>query len=496
MLKQPSLNKSNAVTGKPAVVIDRQPRNLDYPRLTVMVIFFALAAIALYVGRVGRGLQIIIPLGCVAVAFQVIKKRPDTYVRLVLWTWFLTPFIRRVVDYRCGFSDQNLILTAPLLVASVALFGIRSSRQNSAINVRRLLPFLMAIGGVTFGALIGLYLHPTIGLLHIALAWYAPIFFGLYLCCHPERYQQQRKVIVSTFLQALIWLGIYGIFQYIVMPGWDVFWLTNVMDVSGANAFGRAEPGMLRVWSTFNAPGTFAIVLFAGMILLSFEHSRWKIPAFGLAVVDLALTLIRTAWLGFGVALIIMMFTAGLKSLHKYLLILIALVCCAPLVNYIPGVADLVHDRIQTFTNLKGDESYQDRQDLYQASTRTIMVSPFGTGHMSGIPIDSGIFEMLLSLGWPGTAAYVAGLLIALGNPYLFLRCRDLFLKSCLAVAIALVSMLLSGNTLVDLPGGILWICLALYWTGAQTSQVTTPTAKDGARRQQGNRATIATAST
>ena len=39
------------------------------------------------------------------------------YLTLTLWFWTLTPFIRRVIDYRAGFDAMNVILVTPNLMA-------------------------------------------------------------------------------------------------------------------------------------------------------------------------------------------------------------------------------------------------------------------------------------------------------------------------------------------------------------------------------------------
>ncbi len=432
-----------------------------------LAIGLTLAVLVLDILRQGRPIQLVLAFGCVILALMLVRERPSTYIRFVLWSWCLAPFIRRLVDYRCGFSDQSLILAIPVLITTSSLYGLWPNQKISA-GVRQLLPFLICLGAVFYGAATTVLLHPSVKFVYVALGWASPILFGLYLCAYPERLELHRRIILSTLLQALLLLGVYGLFQYIVMPPWDVYWLTNVMDVSGVNAFGRAEPGMLRVWSTFNAPGTFAIVLFSSLILLSSKANRRNTLAFILAVINLGLTLQRTAWIGLGIALFLLLFSANLKSLSKYLTVGILLLGSLPLLNFIPGASDLFHERIQSFTDPKGDESYIVRQEEFQTSLSEVLKSPLGAGQMSEPTMDGGIFEMLLSLGWPGTIAYLLALGVMLGNPYVFRRCKDTFLKSCQAVSVALVVLLLSGNTLVALPGLILWICIALYWSGTR----------------------------
>ena len=441
----------------------------SYPVLGIAVGAFLTLILALFAAKQGKLLQLVIPLGFCSFALLLLRSRPGAYLKLSLWTWFLMPLVRRLVDDRCGFSDQSLILATPMLVSAMTIFDIWPFRRT-AVRPEQLVPFFLCFGGVLFGVSINLLLEPSVRVAYVGMQWFVPVLFGFYLCCHEDRSELYQRVISFTLLHALPLLTLYGLFQFIVMPPWDVYWLNNVMDASGANTFGRAEPGMLRVWSTVNAPGTFALMLVAGMILLSFKPSRLKIPILLLAIVNLGLSLVRTAWIALAVALVCLAFAVKLKTLYKGLAVLVVLLCFAPLLAFIPRVSDAMGERLATFNNPTQDVSYQDRREVYQEAIGEIVKSPFGNGHMSQLPIDSGILEMLLSLGWPGTLAYLAGPVLILGSPFVYRRRTGTFIRSCYAAAVALISVLFSGNSLIDLPGILLWICLGLYWSGENAS--------------------------
>ena len=83
------------------------------PASWIIAIVSGLALCGLFV--LGRGglLRIGIPAAATCIALSVYFRKPSAYLEFALWTWLLTPFIRRVVDWRVGFADPNLTLLHP-----------------------------------------------------------------------------------------------------------------------------------------------------------------------------------------------------------------------------------------------------------------------------------------------------------------------------------------------------------------------------------------------
>jgi hypothetical protein len=339
-------------------------------------------------------------------------------------------------------------------------------RRSKIFPSRSLLPFLLCLYAGLFGGVLSLILAPGVRVVYALAQWETPILFGLYLAAYSERFELYRAVFQRTCVTALLVLGSYGIFQFVVMPRWDIFWLENIIETADQLTFGRPEPGMLRVWSTVNSPGTFATFCFVAIVMVILYQSKWKIPAILLGIVSLGLTLIRTAWGGFAVSLFLLLFTLRRKSLLGILTIGVVAGCCLPLLTVIPGVSDVVVDRLKTFTNIKSDESYNDRQATYQKTLGTVSSNPLGTGHMGGELIDSGILDLCLSLGWPGALLYGASVLVLVASPSSFRLGRDEFSRSCQAAAVGVFVLLPSGNSLIELPGLLLWMCIAFYRVG------------------------------
>ena len=79
-------------------------------------------------------LRVAIPAAAFFVGVVLYFSAPIRYVEYSLWLWFLTPLVRRLVDWRFGYTEPNMVLLAPLLVSSVA--GLTSVLPRSRANSR------------------------------------------------------------------------------------------------------------------------------------------------------------------------------------------------------------------------------------------------------------------------------------------------------------------------------------------------------------------------
>ena len=449
-----------------AIPIARIPKGEPGLQLGIVafLVIFVAAVLGLYIAHQGRLLELLLPVGSLVLGYLLITHRPAAYTSYTLWTWFLTPLLRRLVDYRCGFVDKSLILAAPPLVTMLVVLALWRERPRD-LWTRRALPFFLCLGGVAYGLCIAFILQPSVRLGYQALQWVCPIVFGMYVTFLPKKAQIEPRQIAKQLLIAAGVLSLYGIYQFYVMPAWDVTWLQNEMVLNDQTSFGRAEPGMLRVWSTVNSPGPFAVLLVTGIVLWALQKNRWKLPVILISLLALGLTLIRTEWLDLGIAYGLLLFSIDFQKVHKYVLGLFLVACCLPLFTYLPGINKIVADRIASFQN-PDDISYQDRAAFLKQGTRRVLENPLGTANIAEGRLDNGFIDLFLSLGWPGGIAYLSGICLILLNPVLFRRSRDPFLRGCHARAFGLICTLASGNILVEMPGLLLWICLASYLSG------------------------------
>jgi len=87
------------------------------PASWIIAMVSGLVLCGLFVLGKGALLRIGIPAAATCVALSLYFRKPPVYLEFALWTWLLTPFIRRVVDWRVGFADPNLTLLTPFLVS-------------------------------------------------------------------------------------------------------------------------------------------------------------------------------------------------------------------------------------------------------------------------------------------------------------------------------------------------------------------------------------------
>jgi len=111
----------------------------------VIFIFIFVTVILLVAGTIGsKILSIVFPLGAFIVGWFLYFRYPFLYIGFVWWLMFLTPFIRRLADFRAGaFTDSNPILLAPSLAIIIAAhtmyFNLSKSKEQGTI------PFVLAV---------------------------------------------------------------------------------------------------------------------------------------------------------------------------------------------------------------------------------------------------------------------------------------------------------------------------------------------------------------
>jgi hypothetical protein len=397
--------------------------------------------------------------------FWLYASRPAMYLGYTLWMWFLTPFVRRVVDYGVGVYDgKNLVMLAPYLVTGIAAITIL--RKGRRLTNRTYLPLLLALIGVIYGYLVGLaqvgLMAATMGLLE----WLLPVIFATHLFLSWRSYPDFRDVFRSTFTWGVLLMGVYTIFQYIFAPPWDMFWL----DQSGMEfSMGDPKAGQFRVFGTLNSTGPFAKTMMSGLLLLFAGGGPLSYLSAGPGGVSLLLSNVRAAWGGWfaGVCYLVLRTRGTLRKRLAALLVL-AIAFGTPLFIYTPNTQRVV-DRAETITEIQQDGSFQARVAIHVRAAPEVLTTPigrgigaFGTGakfneDISGF-MDSGILEVPLTLGWVGTLLYGGGLGWMLIR---ILRIRssdaDSFAVVATSVVISYMSMMLFNIQLLGLSGTVTW---------------------------------------
>jgi len=436
--------------------------------LAIAIAFAVFTLFCILVGAAGF-IRYAYPALTLVISVYLYRHYPVTYLSWVLWLWYLSPFVRRLIDYRGGWVDPSPVLLAPHLatvVAGLALFG----RPPMILRSRASVPLLMALAALLYGTIIGLLrVEPRYVFLSL-INWLSPLTLGVFIFTQWRRYPELREILKQTWLWGLFIMGAYGLYQFVTGPPWDLFWLINV----GYGSFGIPEAMKLRVFSTMNAPGTLAPWIMTGLLLLFSSKSIIRIPAAIFGYCTFLLGLERTAWIGWVVGLSVIMFLASGRTRVR---ILIGLVTAALFV--VPFAvagpfSEIIAARVQSFTDGKDDVSYIARYEGHKRFFRDAWDAPFGKGigamdkeyaidiesEAMG-PHDSAVVELVLSLGWFGSAVYVGGIVSILLS---MLKTRphkgDLFQIGARAIVLSIFIQFPLGSVMIASPGVILW-CFA-----------------------------------
>lgn len=371
-----------------------------------------LITLSLLVG-VGQILIPIFPLGTLAVGLFLYWRYPILYVGFTWWLWFLAPLIRRLIDYQAGYSTPGPWILSPLLVTSISILTF--IRYLPRLHYRHSLPFLLSLGGVSYGFFITLINKPISGSTFIyLLTWSTPIVFGFHLYANWQDYPHYRQNIQRVFFWGVLVMSIYGIFQYLVAPQWDIFWLINEDNLT----YGKPEPLQIRVWSTMMIPQKFGVIMTAGLLLLFLQPGKLRFLVAGFGYLAFVLTTIRTAWLNWLMGLFILL--ASLKPRWQTRIIgsiIVASLLIIP-VTMIESFSSVAVSRFESFSQVENDGSYNARLEGYNELIQPALSEFFGRGlgttlkteHENIAAQDNGFLVLLFSLGWFGTISYLGGI--------------------------------------------------------------------------------------
>ncbi|NJK70533.1 MAG: O-antigen ligase domain-containing protein [Microcoleus sp. CSU_2_2] len=405
------------------------------------------------VAGLGKVLNLIFPAGSLAVGLFLYLRYPILYVGFTWWVFFLTPFIRRVSDLRSGFTDPSPMLLAPPLVAMITVVTLyrnlpKASKQGG-------LPFILSAMGVFYGFLVGMINGSPVPAIVSLMTWVSPILFSFHLFVNWRDYPSYRQNIQRAFLWCVLITASYGVYQYLVAPEWDCFWLIQTKLYT---SMGKPEPQGLRVWSTMNAPLQFAVVMIAGNILLFIGKGPLRGPGLAVGILSVLLTSVRTAWGGFLVALITLITSLkGTFQMRLIALIVTIFICILPLSTVEP-FSKVIQSRVTSLSNVKDDQSAKDRAELYGRTLNLALGEVIGKGNGTLQPIDSGIIELLLTLGWMGAIPYVGGIILSFYSLFQGTKPRsDPFASAARAIVIGFLPMLAGSNVIVGISGMVFW---------------------------------------
>lgn len=431
---------------------------------------FLLLSVVCYFAGATAVLRLVYPVTALAVAIFLYLRHPILYIGFTWWIWFLTPLAARLVDYRIGWDPTRQMLIAPYLVVCVTMLTFL--RHSPRASTQGAMPFILAFIGVFYSFLIGLVHNSPLPVARGLLDWLSPILFAFHLFINWRDYPSYRQNIQRIFIWAVLLLGIYAIYQFVVAPEWDRYWLIESKMYTSS---GSPEPFGMRVWSTLHSPGPFASIMQTGLLLLFTSSGSLILPASAVGYLSFLLTQVRSSWLGWLLG-IVMIFGSVKAHIQMRLMamILIIIICVIPLTNIEP-ISDVVTNRLETFSQLEKDTSFNERSESYERNLNLALSNVLGnglgniwtqnekTGQLEVFVLDSGILDMFFTLGWVGAIPYLAGFLLIIFSVFQYAEARfDSFVSTARAISITFCVQLVGYSTMIGLSGMVMWGFLAM----------------------------------
>jgi hypothetical protein len=436
----------------------------------IVIAGFILLTATCYFGGAASLLRLVFPASSLLVAVFLYLRHPILYIGFTWWIWFLTPFLTRLVDYRIGWDPTRQMLLAPYLVVFVTITTFIKYLPGAVRQGG--LPFVLGFIGVIYGFLVGLIFNQPVPVIRGLLDWLSPILFAFHLFINWRDYPSYRQHIQRVFVWCVLITGAYGIYQFVVAPEWDKFWLIESKMFTSS---GNPEPFGMRVWSTLHSTGPFGSVMQAGLLLLFTSSGPLIFPASAVGYLSFLLSQVRTNWGGWILGIIIILGSVNARiKMRLIMIILVMAMCVVPLLNIEP-ISEVVTTRLESFSNLQKDTSFLERSKSYDRNLNLALSTTLGnglgniwkvnekTGQIEVIVIDSGILDMFFTLGWFGAIPYLGGLLLMLFSVSNHTEGKlDSFVSAARAIGISSCAQLIIYSGMLSVSGMIMWGFLAM----------------------------------
>ena len=444
-----------------------------FDKIWIPIILFWVFPFAFYLVHLSSVTNYLFPAAAFALGMALYRSHPALYLSHTWWLWFITPEIRRLVDYQIGFQPISLIMLSPYLVTGLAFFTVITYLPQ--LRYKALFPMVLALFGVIYGYLVGIInagiMPATFGLLN----WILPILFGLHTAIYWREYEGFKRTIYRTFVWGSLVMGLYGLFQFMDPPPWDRYWMISSKMLS----IGLPLPFHVRIFSTMNSPGPFAMELMGTLLMLAAGGGFWRVPAAVFGYSAFLLSLVRTAWGGWAVGILYLIYRFKPKNLIRYFFgALLVAMLALPVLTFGPIAKDL-NNRFASIQHVQQNASYQARVSFYEHFLGEAFDTPIGQGignvgvaarlSSSGhvVDFDSGIMEIPYVLGWLG------GSLFFLGTVWISLYVSlskwtklDPFMAVSSAIALATLSTIPLFNNLIGTAGMFFWAFVGMAVAG------------------------------
>jgi hypothetical protein len=401
-------------------------------------------------------------------AFLFARRSPWFAAHCVLLFCFVS-LVRRLVDDQAGFDPASPVLITPYLCCLFT--GLAFIEYWARPSPRYLGAFLVILLTILYGALLAVLQGAVIAAAIDFLKWSAGPLFAIYLLARRDQHAREREVIEQSLIWAGAFMGLYGVFQYINPPSWDLRWMQGVAEL-GMDSIGQPAPFALRVFSTMNSPGSLGAVLSAGILVAFKRPLPVAVPLVTLMLLGIALAQYRTIWAATLLGAVLLAFTRPGVFRPANVLAALAVVVGLSATALVPQIRETITQRVSTMTNLRADQSGEERLNQYRALTRDEgLIVGEGLGQigvarrlsgMHRVILDSALIEIWRGLGVIAGTAYLGAMVYLVVT--LFQRGTDVaqHLHFDRAVVIAAWAQLPMGSVHTGENGFFAWLFLGL----------------------------------
>lgn len=452
----------------------------EVKRARYAIFALCLITIACSFTPAARVLVVIVPAYAFFLGLYLQRRVPRYFVAFVFWLSFLVPCVRRLIEYHAGAETGTPILISPFfaLLAGMSTFRNRWSLIVDS-RLRRWVYIFMAF---LYAMFVGFELNSRFGMLQDATGWLGPMFFALYLFANREDIGELVKALQSAFVYGTALMSVYGLYQYFVLAPWDATWMVNTPSLT---SIGSPAPMEVRVFSTMNTPQPLSACLVVGILMCVSSKSRIRYFVVPLAILVLGLTESRSGYLGAAVGLLYLAYTFNTRQRVQLGFVTLGVVAAIGLATQIPEIDSLLTQRVQSFTQISDDGSYNDRVASQERAVDLFETSPFGLGMGASGPssggegpswgiaqpeapvlVDNGLEMISLTFGWFGALVYIAGFAGAV--LFCFRNTSDPALFPFKATLVALLFESPIMGVFGGIDGILIWmsvgVCTAWYW--------------------------------
>jgi len=406
------------------------------------------------------------------------------YIEFVLWVYALTPFVRRVIDARIGYTELSTAMLAPGLAVAVGIPALLHPVRRVGARVGVAMGFGTLALGYAF-AIGVLRVGPNAAIAGL-VEWLMPVLLGWQVATAATSDDELWDRLGRSLVWLVLVTGAYGLFQWSSLPQWDLYWMVS----ANVPSVGLPAPREFRVWSTMNSPGPFAAVIGAAVVVVSRVEHRWRMPALLLGYATLALSLVRSAWIGWGIAMIALLLVGTRRPTRR--IGAVVLVAVGIVTFFVSGAGDPVIDRFDETTGEgASDDSLTARLEMHQYLLPRIAAQLQGSGLGSTgtatkldsqtaeverfSDVDGGLIEHGYVMG-----GLIAGTHLVLTGAALWWALRRAAAMGPIQVAAAagalgLFVQLAFGNPLIGTSGVVFWVLLGAL--GRSRSSAVAPVA-------------------